>query len=912
MNDIKVNKNERSWAITMISEINIFLRDKTWKIKQAAGEETINTGKRIMFPDLLLCSERLVSVRNILQGWEIKMPDVSITNSDFVADAQRKAEFLGLNSFMLWNFSYGVLYVKNELGYFCIEKTWDNSTLIKNRSDVEAYFQVWRSQLFEILIDIHTLIDTGKLIGKKLDLTVSETIMPKLIDYNKSLVSNCLRDAAIQDTRIETALEIWWDEVKKEYLSDELDMFDAYAKTVLLNWINRITFAHLIRKYHSPAGAIATITYDTQISQANDIFRSITAACDFYHVFASVELNEYLPSETWHTLVEYNLFLSMHSLENLDQTALQGILESSVREARREIIGQYTTPPLLAKLLVNMTVTNKTGTCLDPCCGTGTIPKEIISLKKESLNVQETYESTWAADKYAFPLQISNISLTTPDSIHIPSRIFQSDVFNLNNGLNIDIVDPKSGETMHLKLPAFDYIISNLPFVDFNTNSKDNLNFIDSLIGAVHKNTGVTLSKRNDLYLYIIFKIWELLGNGGKIGVITSNSWLGTDAGKLFFNAIRWYYNIETICISGNGKWFQNADVMSTILIMQKKNISQVNPNLRVNFIRISAPIHKWDDPDVFKVLKRTAHLSKPIDTSIASVDTYTNGEIDKLTGMNVSINTIFHHVNWLLEIENKLCKLDTLFTPFRGEKTGQDEIFYLQDSSLVDQEYIIQGLKNTRHCNTLIVKPDTDVLWCSEPLSTLESSGKSKTMNWLRRFENILNVSVKQRKGLWYDLTGSKTTKIFTGMNPGERIFFGMFESETFINQRLIGFTPIHDSIDQELCHALLNSLLGLFYVEAISFGRGQGAADFSKDNLGNMYMLNPNLIDVNQRKEILDNFAKLLSREILKTTDELNQNDRINFDTAVLRAYGIDQYYAEIKTSLLFMQSTRLSVSR
>lgn len=62
-----------------------------------------------MFPDIFVYGD--MARTQVLQGWEIKMPDVPITDSGFIHDAQRKADVLGVNSCVLWNFSSAVLYI---------------------------------------------------------------------------------------------------------------------------------------------------------------------------------------------------------------------------------------------------------------------------------------------------------------------------------------------------------------------------------------------------------------------------------------------------------------------------------------------------------------------------------------------------------------------------------------------------------------------------------------------------------------------------------------------------------------------------------------------------------------------------------------------------------------------------------
>ena len=92
-----IRKNERSWAIELISQINQFSTDNDLIIKRAGGESTVSEHRgQSMFPDVILYGDHDLS--SILQGWELKMPDVPITDEDFVHDAKRKARALNLNS----------------------------------------------------------------------------------------------------------------------------------------------------------------------------------------------------------------------------------------------------------------------------------------------------------------------------------------------------------------------------------------------------------------------------------------------------------------------------------------------------------------------------------------------------------------------------------------------------------------------------------------------------------------------------------------------------------------------------------------------------------------------------------------------------------------------------------------------
>lgn len=900
-----LTSNERSWSITVISEINSYLGNKNLLIKKADGEKTINTGTQRMFPDVMLYGDK----QQVLQGWEVKMPDVQITNEEFILDAQRKAHNLNLNSCLIWNFSYGVLYVKNANGDFIKNKSWNRTNFIKTRQDVERFEADWKDLLFDILLELNSLFLDTVLKSASLGDIISNSVMNDIIYRNKSIVSSSLKTTALGNSQMRSCLDVWWNEVKIEYLSDESDCYLAYSKTILLSWLNRFLFANIIKTFHNPAIIVETLDCDSTPEDAIEVFNRITNECDFYNVFKNVDYSHLIPEDTWRDLIEFNGFIKDSNIESVDYSALQNILENTISTSRRAVIGQYTTPQKLARILVRMATNNIEGPSIDPCCGTGTISTESLKNKMNFLSMDNAVESTWAADKNSFPLQIANLNMTSPEAINIPSRIFQANVFDLLEKYSIEIVNPTSGDKMQLELPLFSTVTSNLPFVSSNRERQEKRNVIGNIISTVYNDTGITLSARNDLYTYIIFKLKDILAADGCVGIITSNSWLGTHAGKQFFDALRWYYDVKGIYISGNGKWFMNADVMASIVILSNKKTSPPADDLSTNFGILNKRLHDLSDEDIDKLVNSSI-LSREIDNSVVSLKTYNQLTISQLLSMNININALFHNVEWLIDIQEKLIDLGELFTVFRGEKTGQDEIFYLDSGCEVDEEYIIMGLKNSRNCNRLIAIPDTNVFSCTKSIDELNDLGHLTTISWLSRFENVLNKSLLLRGDDWYKLYASKLSILFTGMHPHNRIFVGRFNEPTFINQRLIGLIPVNTDINIDLTHALLNSMIGMFYIEAIGFGRGLGALDFSKDNFAEIKILNPDILTELQVTQVLQAFQPILNRDIMKTEDELNDTDRILFEQTVLRVFGIEEYFDNIKSSLLSLQNKRLSV--
>ena len=196
------------------------------------------------------------------------------------------------------------------------------------------------------------------------------------------------------------------------------------------------------------------------------------------------------------------------------------------------MVGQYTTPSTLAQLLVGLTLDDIRGSVLDPCCGTGTIARAVLDLKTQHTSIQHAYQSTWASDKFSFPLQIANLSLTNPDAINTAVRMFQANVFELEIGQQHQITDPQTGEVVSITLPELDTIVSNLPFVNFNREREED-EYIASIIDKVANETGVPISSRNDLYVYIMIHLWSMPEQA--VGLSYHfKLWFGTDSDKYF------------------------------------------------------------------------------------------------------------------------------------------------------------------------------------------------------------------------------------------------------------------------------------------------------------------------------------------------------------------------------------------
>lgn len=912
---VKLKLNERSWAIQLIQEITQYVSNKPdFFIKKAGGETTINTGKKVMFPDVLLFADDNMS--KILQGWEIKMPDVSIDDKAFIEDSWRKARNLGLTSTVIWNFRYVIFFILDtETNEFKVAKKWDNSkTISENRDDVELNKNIWLSTLYEVLDEINRFIASGEFKPLNASNVIVNNYMESFVKENKDLEAEYLKDISKKNSIISSYVDLWWDSAKNEYIKDEKDKFVAFAKVILLDWLNKITFAHILRSRFPTAEKVTEINDGITPDDALAIFDSITNKCDFFSVFHKIDYQENIPKLIWNQILEINSFLSTTKMDSIDQQDMQIFLENSVKVSQRIIIGQYTTDPRLADFLVRISVIDATGNCFDPCCGTGTFARALLNYKIErGLTVDEAYKTVFAEDRQNFPLQIAGIATASKDSVNLPAIIFQKNVFELKTNQEISIVNPKDGKLLRITIPEFDTIVSNLPFIDFcrnNTRDLSDLYAKTTITNEVYENTNISLSKRSDYFMYIIIHLWKLLRKGGNACVITSNSWTATSAGNLFLNILVKYFNIKAIIQSGNGRWFKNAEIVTTAFYLEKKDIADPKRTDIINFYLLNSSLSDLENKQVLNKAVGTVLLEKELDSSIMKKEACTVEQLGNYLKYNLSLNALFHSIEWISKFSEKIIKINSLFSVFRGAKTGQDEIFIPETPDVVDSDYVYPMLKNSKNCNSMIAEPDNVFVTANKTYDELKTLGHTKTADYFRHFEENLNQSVLQHGDIWYHLSeASKKASIITSLNPDKRLFFAKFDKPTCINQRLIGFSPKNTVSDLDLCHILLNSLFGLFYIEASGFPRGAGALDLSKDKVELSYMLNPNLLNSQQIAEIKNAFEPLKHRDVKSLFDELKEADRINFDKIVLRSYGLEKYYENIKRSLLSLLTVRLS---
>lgn len=381
----KVTYNERSWAIDVICEINLFLANKSWHFKSAGGENTINNERSSLFPDVLIFKDQVKEV--ILQGWELKMPDTLINDAELISNAIKKAKILQRDSFILWNVKSAVLYSKQG-DTFSILKTW-NDIDINSRTEVKPKENLWKTLLHSILEDLNGYFETGAISEVvSTEILAIDAIIDVVLENISSTTDN-LKNSIRRNSRLEAEINNWWLSSASEYgfnptaEKDKPNKFPTLSKVILTDWVFKIIFANVLKRYFNEAKIIETINNETSITQAKEIIASISEHCNFWNIFSDNIAIEHISDSAWKQILQLNQFLATLNIEGIEIEILHNLLQSSIVSAKRKVAGQFATPKKLADLLVRLTIENKENIVIDPCCGIGTIINQAYLLKEE-------------------------------------------------------------------------------------------------------------------------------------------------------------------------------------------------------------------------------------------------------------------------------------------------------------------------------------------------------------------------------------------------------------------------------------------------------------------------------------------------------------------------------------------------
>lgn len=957
MAKLDIKRNERDWAGQLISWIKSAIDRKTTVFQDATNDTGVKMKSgRTKFPDVLLFVDKTSGV--IFNGWELKFPDTAVDDAVMLENALEKAQKLHSDSFVTWNGAEAIIWHINDEEYTLDNlsklKVYPKVSTINSREDLAdpikfaQHEPLLKARTEEILHDLDSLYRNGALkpaldISKNIISAVREASTIIIPQFQKAIIQEKGNNRAFRDE-----FNKW-----KIYESSTLKILESSSRkrehVIPEQVLAKFTFYNLIGKTifyltlcENLSGELEPITFDESES-AKDLLNSYfdkAKKIDYQAIFRpyftdSIEYSD-LTDKAIYALLEV---LTAFDFKVLPTEVIGHILENLVPDDEKQKFGQYFTNEVLANLVAFPVVKTNKDVLFDPTCGTGTFLNSFYEILR-ALGTKEHGEllkQIWGNDVSHFPAILSVINLYKQDVVATDNfpRVMRNDFFNLEVGEKVVFPDSHDhNKHIDVPLPTFDGIASNFPFIQQEDIPNEKLSAFfreqfESEQQAFLKDNTFRINERSDYFTYCVYNADRFLKPDGCLSAITSNAWLGKEYGFQFKKFLLDNFHIRYVVKSNAEHWFKDSLVSTIYFVLDKTQSSEptrfitLNRKLSELFVGESkneqiqqiedfySDIDNCNDPrnDLWEKDNFFDDLYKRKDGSLSVCLASKECLLDSLES-KTNWGQFFLSTNLFGSFESCLTQYyPAIVKVFRGERTGWNPMFVIKGENVkashINEKYLVPYVKSSSELQQIEFDGDYNfrAFVCQDKINSTDKGTKS----WINKFVKALNKNGTQtipeacagHRPYWYSLNPKKA-HIITAVNPYERFFFTYSKEPFVIDQRLIAM-QVQEGYNVELIAALLNSVITFLILEMRGTSRNLGALDLNADFLKQLNILNPNLLSKKDADAIITAFQPLKNRAINSVIDEVTRTDRRNFDTTIMKCFGLDENLLDILYNIL-----------
>lgn len=957
MAKLDIKRNERDWAGQLISWIKSAIDRKTTVFQDATNDTGVKMKSgRTKFPDILLFIDKTSGV--IFNGWELKFPDTAVDDAVMLENALEKAQKLHSDSFVTWNGAEAIIWHINDEEYTLDNlsklKVYPKVSTINSREDLAdpvkfaQHEPLLKARTEEILHDLDSLFRNGALkpaldISKNIISAVREASAIIIPQFQEAIILEKGSNRAFRDEfnkwkiyESSTLKILESSSRKKEYVIPE----EVLAKFTFYNLIGKTIF--YLTLCENLSGELEPVVLDDNKS-AKDLLNGYfdeAKKIDYQAIFRpyftdSIEYSE-LTDKTIYALLEV---LTAFDFKVLPTEVIGHILKNLVPDDEKQKFGQYFTNGVLANLVAFPIVKTNKDVLFDPTCGTGTFLNSFYKILQDfgTKEHRELLKQIWGNDVSHFPAILSVINLYKQDVVATDNfpRVMRNDFFNLEVGEKVVFPDSYDhNKHIDVPIPTFDGIASNFPFVQQEDIPNEKLSAyfreqFQSEQQAFLKDNTFKINERADYFTYCIYNADRFLKPDGCLSAITSNAWLGKEYGFQFKKFLLDNFHIRYVVKSNAEHWFKDSQVSTIYFVLDKIQSEEptkfVTLNRKLNELFVTDSISEqiqqieefysdidncsdphndlWEKDNFFDDLFKRKDGS--LSVCMASKECLL-GSLDNKTNWGqffLSTNLFGSFDNCLTQYHPNIVKV------FRGERTGWNPMFVIKGENVkashINEKYLVPYVKSSSELQQIEFDGDYNfrAFVCQNKINSMDKGTKS----WINKFVKALNKNGTQtipeacagHRPYWYSLNPKKA-HIITAVNPYERFFFSYSKEPFVIDQRLIAM-QVQEGYNVELIAALLNSVITFLILEMRGTSRNLGALDLNADFLKQLNILNPNLLSKKDADAIITAFQPLKNRAINSVIDEVTRTDRRNFDTTIMKCFGLDENLLDILYNIL-----------
>lgn len=852
-------------------------------------EEIDRRGKR---PDLII---------TVLKGseWknycfiEIEDPRLNPYNSSLVESAGNKAFKHGVEYFATWTVNELVLWKSFEVGTPLMQRGqtyFDRNTVglrvptyeaaLQKRRELNDFLRKFLRHIYDIYVGIER-------VEKPRPDEVFVRLLRSMVTPISTYASHSILKMYQEDPDFKGKLQEWFVREQMRSPTNGEDIERA-ARQFAQMLIDKMFFYTVLRpRYRLPDLFIPENDSGEHAREIlQDRFERVVKI-DYESIFLTNFVDNLpLPDETVPLLSRFTSELEQYDFSDLGYDILGSIFQKLVPREERHVLGQYFTRSDVVDLMAGFCIKDQNAIVLDPACGAGTFLVRSYSRLKNFGPIEhgKILGRLYGVDISKFPAHLSTMNLAARNigasltSLNYP-EIIHKDFFELTPSAHYKLRGWKGRMVEKLLPEAFDVVITNPPYTRQEEMEKQTFpsGYREKLKKLIEKEWNLPIGKRSSIYSHFFFHGGVFLKEGGRLGLITSNSWLDVDYGKYLQEFFLRNFKIVAVIESKVERWFEDADINTAITILEKcGDGGRMNENL-VKFVQLKRPLgefvlatddegERWEAVDgLVSQIENTNEFFEDERIRIlakSQKELYGEGfdeEAKKYCGSKwgkyLRAPDIFFKI--LERGEDIFVPLKEVAEVRRGFTTGANEFFYLTREEInnwgIEKEFWMRRengdwvpnyvIKSPRECKSVIVNPK-DLKYLV--LMIHKDKKDLKGTNVLKYIEQGEERGFHRRptcasRSRWYELD-EIAGNIFWIKDARTRLPVFFSPEGVFCDCRLYTIKPRAAQATKMLA-GVLNSTLEIFLAEFIGrqLGGGGGPRDVMTYETAQLLVLNP-----------------------------------------------------------------------
>lgn len=994
MPDIKSTENEFRGVVS--NWLYEFIENGNYPFEIATTDPSIKVSeKRSKFPDIQIWENRVAGIG--FCGWELKTPETSADDPDLLENAAEKARAMNAHHFVTWNMRESILWRTPPVGENVTNKyRMPKYEIIHSINSVEDWLieskkELLKARAKELLDDCAQLKKEGHLNLVDTDATFFTDALRKSVEKLAPLLKGSLVNKVGKDVKFREGLHSWRTKQGIEDFGDET-FYDSVSRQIIYRILGKIIFYQSLIKFRAdlPKMEISGLSPAAANRRLKEYFEK-ARQIDYQAVFEEDFTDQVeLPELAVRTLDELLVDLNRFNFYSMPQDVVGAVFEKLIPYEERHSLGQYFTREDLVDFMLAFCVRSADDKILDPTCGTGTFLMRAYDKLKISgvKDHKQLLTRLWGVDIAHFPAELATINLfkqNLSDYNNFP-RIIAEDFFKVKPTDTFKFPPPKQTADKDFmieeKVPLFDAAVGNFPYIRQELIEKQIKGYKDQLAKVIiedwihdypdgfdfgkgrHKKKidkiDLKLSGQADIYAYLFFHTAKFVKESGRLGFLTSNSWLdvgfGYEMQKFFLNNFKIIAIVESRC----EPWFEDASVNTIFTILERCSNPKQRENHNVKFVKVKKSLKELIPYDMkIDATNRWAHLARLVMglenlgkdflkldknknefvNTIKGIKTYEDdnfrtrvvkqGELVEdvqHTGKTVKWGKYLRVPQVYLEIlekcKGKLSSVSRIAEVTRGVTTNNVDFFYITNEDIkrwsIERKFltgpVIFTPKEVPHISIDASRLKYYLFTCNQPKKKLVGTNALKYILWgeSQRFNRSLTFKEKEN---WYaikDIQTDPSSLFYARQDDTYRVIYN--PKGYVVNDNLYKITPSRAKENRFLC-AIMNSTV--FYLGLEIGGRinlGDGALKLQTYEVSDTLALDPMHLSKTAMSKMLKAFDVLSSRSSKTIFEEVKMKDRQKLDSLILEALGLEpkKYLKPIYDGLCELVKERLELAK